>query len=472
MGSELEEAQTVRSLGGTGAESSASARGYEDVLSLIDDRPVDGVFAVHPRLYSDPTIFDLEMEHIFARTWVYLGHASQLAGDGGYFTSKIGRSPILVTRRGTQIFAFLNVCRHKGAILCRLEEGSAKAFTCPYHSWTYSNSGRLLGIKDRRSGHYPASFEDDDHDLTPIAGIASYNGLIFGSLSPDTPTLEEFLGDLRPILDIILAQGPSGMELIPGRAPYRFRANWKLQLDNGLDPYHVTSAHLSLVNMQKRRKSAEAVAASIRGMDWDKLRTVEHHAFNLRHGHAAYVSDNPKPEDHVLAKQFDALRGRLGDTAAAAMLKGYQLHIFPNLQIASSVTTIIRRFHPVSVDETEMDVRCLGAVGESVADRQLRLRQFEDFFGAAGLASPDDSIIYEDCQRGFSSPRIEKLQGYVRGIALAIDTPNAQAREFGIRPDQCLSGPASVATELNLHSPYREWRRMMDLGLRGEAAWG
>ena len=443
----------------------------DHILSLIDDRPDDGAFTVHPDVYADPDIFDLELRHIFARTWIYLGHASQLDGDGGYFTTRIGRSPVLVTRQGSRLSGFLNICRHKGALLCRLEEGSAKAFTCPYHSWTYSNTGRLIGIKDRSAGHYPESFGNDDHDLLPLARIASYKGLIFGSLSPDVPTLETFLGDLRPILDLILEQGPEGMELIPGRAPYRFKANWKLQVDNGLDPYHVTSAHRSLVDMQKQRKPMEAPPASIRGMDWVKLRTVQHHAFNISNGHAIYVSDNPAPEGHMLAEQFDALRNRLGDKAAKAMLNAYQIHIFPNLQIASSVTTIIRRFHPVSVDETEMDVRCLGAVGESVRDRQLRLRQFEDFFGAAGLASPDDSIIYEDCQRGFASFDLKPLQGYVRGLTLMSNTPNAQARDFGICPDQSLSSPAAVATEMNLHSPYREWRRMIRCGIRGEAVY-
>jgi len=153
------------------------------------------------------------------------------------------------------------------------------------------------------------------------------------------------------------------------------------------------------------------------------------------------------------------------------MLYGVQIHIFPNLQMASEMACIFRKFHPLAVDVTEMEVRCLGAIGEGREQRALRLRQFEDFFNASGMASPDDSVIYENCQRGFAGRGLPWLKGYSRGAGALEAGPNAEARRLNITPDNSLSAPARTTAEINLHSPYREWQRMLDAALAGRDAY-
>jgi hypothetical protein len=115
-----------------------------------------------------------------------------------------------------------------------------------------------------------------------------------------------------------------------------------------------------------------------------------------------------------------------------------------------------------------MDVRCLGVIGEDRKQRSLRLRQFEDFFNASGLASPDDCVIYENCQRGFACRASPWLNGYSRGLGALLSGGNDEARRLNISPVESLTASARTGAEINLHSPYREWRRMLTAVVEGQ----
>src|SRR5438477_12825160 len=191
--------------------------------------------------------------------------------------------------------SFFNVCRHKGAMLCAAEEGNAKYHVCPYHGWAYDASGKNVDIKDRKTGSYPPSFDAEDHNLVPLAKVASYRGFVFGSLSAEVPPLEDFLGDMRFFIDIVADQGPNGLEFIPGRCVYTYRGNWKVQLDNGLDPYHLTTTHLSYMHLQARRPGGEGHLEA-RPYDGAQRNSADGGTFALAHGHAATWLEQPEPE--------------------------------------------------------------------------------------------------------------------------------------------------------------------------------
>src|SRR2546427_2135129 len=176
----------------------------KDIRLYVDDRPAEGVFRVHRDVYSDPELHELEHKFIFERTWNFLALESQISKSNDFVTGHIGRTPVLATRDAKgRLCAFVNVCRHKGAMLCAAEEGNAKYHVCPYHGWAYDASGKNVDIKDRKTGSYPPSFEAEDHDLVPLARVASYKGFIFGSLSDEVPPLENFLGDMRFFIDVV-----------------------------------------------------------------------------------------------------------------------------------------------------------------------------------------------------------------------------------------------------------------------------
>jgi benzoate/toluate 1,2-dioxygenase alpha subunit len=448
-----------------------SAMDLKDIRLYVDDRPDESIFRVHRGVYSDPQLFELEQRYIFERTWNFLGLESQFPDPNDFITATIGRTPILVARDANKrIGAFVNTCRHKGAVVCAAEQGNARYHVCPYHGWSYDASGKNINIKDRKTGRYPDAFDAEDHDLIPIAKIESYRGLVFGSLSPDVPPLPDFLGDAAFFLDLVMEQGPAGMEYIPGRAVYTYRGNWKLQVDNGLDPYHLTSTHLSYIDIQARRRAGEGNVEA-RQFDWQKRAAAEGGSFGFPNGHSMMWLNQPEPEKRPIFPVLPEIRGRVGELRADWMIKARNTLVFPNMQIADSITLMLRTFHPLAVDRTEMRSYCLAPIGEAPDLRAWRLRQFEDFFNPGGMATPDDTVVYEECQRGFGAQPIGFLQGYSRGLAAMQQGPNDVARTLGIRPASSVQGPFDMFNEVVFHAPYREWARLMAAGQAGRKAY-
>jgi len=442
-----------------------------DLATIVDDRPDDGVFRLHRDAFADPAIFELEHKFIFVRSWNFLTLESQIKAPHDFATSFIGRTPVLVTRDAQgALNAFVNICRHKGALLCGAEQGNARYHTCPYHGWTYDSAGKNADIKDRKVAAYMPAFDGQSHDLLPIPRLATYKGLVFGSLSPDVPPLEDFLGDMRFFIDVAMDQSEAGMELVPGRMVYTYRANWKLQLDNNLDPYHLTSTHQSFIGVQTRRR-AGAGYTEARGYDWAKRAKTSAGAFTFRHGHAVYWTDQPEPEKRPIYPILDQLKRRVGPERAEWMLKNRNAQIFPNLQIADTAALMLRTYRPLAVDRTEMRSYCLAPIGEAVERRAWRLRQFEDFFNPSGLATPDDTVVYEDCQAGFGAEGFSYLQGYERGMAATQSGGDATAQALGLHPESSAAGTFETGIETGLHGPYREWRRLIQAGLDGAKAY-
>ena len=438
-----------------------------DMSELVDDRPGDGVFRVHRDVFASADLFELERAYIFERTWNFLTAESQVAQPHDFATAWIARTPVIVTRDGDgRINAFLNVCRHKGARIVGAEQGNARLLVCPYHGWSYDCAGRNHAIKDRGAAHYPPSFDGESHDLLPLPRVESYKGLIFGSLSPDVPPLAEFLGEMRVFLDLAMDQGPHGMEFVPGRVAYTYRGNWKLQLDNGVDPYHLTSTHLSFIGIQGRRRAGEG-NLDARQFDWAKRARREAGVFCFPYGHSVFWTDQPEAEKRPIYPTIDEVRSRVGEVRAEWMLRARNIQIFPNLQIADAMTLMLRTFRPLAVDRTEMRSYCLAPIGEKPELRAWRLRQFEDFFNPTGLATPDDTIVYEDCQRGMNAEGVEFLQGYARGMTALAPGANEPARRLGIVPELSAVGTFETGPETQFHPAYREWRRLMAAGFEG-----
>ena len=442
-----------------------------DLRDLVDDRPEDGVFRVHRDVFADPELHELERKFIFERTWNFLTIEAQVSKPNDFVTCWIAKTPVIVTRDAqNRVRGFLNVCRHKGAMIVASEQGNARYLVCPYHGWTYDCAGQNRDIKDRAAAAYAPSFDAESHDLVPLPRIESYKGLVFGSLSPDVPPLEEFLGEMKVFLDLAMEQGPNGMEFVPGRVAYTYRGNWKLQLDNGIDPYHLTSTHVSFIGIQARRREG-AGNLEARQFDWAKRARREAGVFCFPNGHSVFWTDQPEAEKRPIYPTIDEVRARVGAVRAEWMLRARNIQVFPNMQIADAMTLMLRTFRPVAVDRTEMRSFCLAPIGEKPELRAWRLRQFEDFFNPTGLATPDDTVTYEDCQRGMGAAGFSWLQGYARGIADLKPGANAPAEALGVTPAASAVGTFETGPETPFHPAYREWRRLMAAGIAGRKAY-
>jgi len=441
----------------------------EQIAALVDDRPQEGVFRVSRAAVREQAVFDLEMQRIFEGSWVFLGLACQIPNPHDFFTTHIGRQPVIVTRDAAgAIHCVVNSCRHRGALVCHRAAGNAKRHACQYHGWVYDSSGACVDVKDEKEGAYTDAFRAQDHGLQRVR-LGDYRGFLFGSLNPDVPSIEEHLGDVRTLLDLIVDQSEEGLELVPGVVRYVYEGNWKLQLENGTDPYHFTSTHPSYMQIlaeRGRAASAGRVADAAGGGHTSiyqnfNQKSVSRGAFCFPNGHAAIWGETPSTDARPLFAKRDALAARVGATRAKWMLYTRNLTIFPNVQFAENASLQMRIWRPLAPGRTEMTTYCLAPKGEDKAARAVRIRQYEEFFNPSGLATPDDATAYEDCQAGNTTPVIDYHQGYARGMAAVRSGPDEHARELGIAPLTSVLGAFDLGDETVFHGVYRAWRELL-----------
>ena len=441
---------------------------FSDIDRLIVDNVEQGEFWVHRDLYRDPAVFELEMKYIFERNWVFVGLDSQAPNPNDYFTTWIGRQPIIVARdKSGQLGAFVNSCAHKGARIAHHRHGNVKQWVCSYHGWAYDTAGQCIYIKDQESGCYAEPFNKLDHNLKKIR-FGQYRGFLFASLSDAVPSLDEHLGEAKKLLDLVWDQGPDGIEAIPGVSTYTYDANWKMQIENCIDAYHLTSCHPSFMNIVARRKAGESRNKQVKSIDFNVMDAVQGGTACLPRGHAIIYATNPSEEERGLYRHKDELVARVGETKAKWMLATRNLTIYPNVQFAENASLQMRVIRPLSVDKTEMTIYCIGARGESDAAREIRIRQYEDFFNTSGMATPDDTIAYEDCQVGHQARVLEWMQGTARGMAGHHRGSDDLSRDIGIEPETGFMGPMGAWDETVYFGGYRAWKQFIKDGLEAD----
>jgi benzoate/toluate 1,2-dioxygenase subunit alpha len=421
----------------------------------------DGVFELARRAFTDPALFELELAHIFEGTWLYVCHESQIPNPGDYFTTHMGRQPVVLVRgQDRQVRGFVNACAHRGAVLCRTRKGTAKFFTCPYHGWVYDTAGKNVEVKDRATGGYPPAFEQQSHDLTALPRVASYRGFVFASLNPDVSSLEEHLGDARLFVDLLVDQAPSGLEVLPGTSRYVNRGNWKLQGENGLDGYHFVTVHANYLAMLARRAPK---GGEVRRAYDDSLAARASGWYEFARGHGVMWATYPRPEARPVWEWKDDIERRLDPVRARWILRHQRnVLIYPNLLLQDNASTQVRVTRPLDVGSCEVSIYAIAPVGESDGARTTRLRQYEDFFNATGVATPDDLMVFEACQAGFAGALAAWQQGYARGGARIRTGQDEHARELAIHPR---SWGDDFQDEAMLHGQFREWERLLKEGI-------
>src|SRR5699024_1909515 len=197
---------------------------------------------------------------IFESNWVYLAHESQLPEIGDYFTTYIGRQPVVITRdKDGELHCLINAWAHRGAMLCRRKTDNRTTFTCPFHGWTFRNTGELLKVKDARNAGYPANFNKNGSPaLKKVPKFQHYRGFLFGSLNPNSIPLRQHLGAAANIIVSVVVQSPEDREVLEGASTYTYDGNWKLQPEDGADAYHVTAVHWHYAATTSRRQAGES----------------------------------------------------------------------------------------------------------------------------------------------------------------------------------------------------------------------
>lgn len=441
------------------------------LTDLIDDRPDEGIFRVNRAIFTDPAVFEAEMKVLFEDGWVFLGLESQAPDRHDFFTTFAGRVPILVQRDGEgTLRGFINSCPHKGARLAQVRQGNARLHVCPYHSWSFDSAGRNKAVKWQKAGCYSEAFGQQDHGLAALAHFASHRGFLFGSLAADVPPLADYLGEAAKLLDLVADQSDEGLELVPGQVTFTYEANWKLQLENCSDAYHFTSAHPSYIRVLERRQqemSTDVVASVWENSDYwkEEAQGVGGGSFSFANGHVLNWGVFGVTPAIPLYERAGELAERHGEARRDWMFNMRNLTIFPNLQVAENASSQLRVIRPVAPGLTEMRTWCIAPKGESAAARRQRIRQYEDFFNPTGMATPDDTVSYENCQIGFAGMSEPWLQGYARGMTASVTGGNRFADRIDLFPERSVLADSQLCDETLYHAYYRTWAARMQKSL-------
>lgn len=438
---------------------------FKKIDSMMEEDPEKGIYRCRRDMFTDPELFELEMKHIFEGNWIYLAHESQIPNKNDFFTYTMGRQPIFITRnKDNELKAFINACSHRGAMLCRTKKGNRAAHTCPFHGWVFNNNGKLVKVKDPDDAGYPESFNcEGSHNLKEVARFANYKGFLFGSLNKDVLPLEEHLGEAAKIIDMIVDQSPEGLEVLRGSSTYVYDGNWKVQAENGADGYHVSAVHWNYVATTGRRDKETDNTKAMDASTWAK-QDGGFYAFD--HGHMCLWMEWPNPKDRPIYQRRDELVEKHGEDKADWMIGNLRnLCLYPNVFLMDQFSSQIRQFRPIDVDKTEVTIYCIAPKGESPDARAQRIRQYEDFFNASGMATPDDLEEFRSCQKGFNATSLE-WNDMCRGSEHWITGPDDEAKKLGMNP--IMSG-AKTEDEGLYTVQHRYWVDTMKKAAQKEA---
>jgi len=350
---------------------------------------------VHGSLYTDRSIFARELAKIWYTTWVFVGHESEVPQANDYVRKRLGLQDVVMTRdKEGEVHLLLNRCAHRGNQVCDDDRGNSSSFRCPYHGWTYRNTGELLGYPYNQGYGGKNKL---DLGMGKVPRVASYQGFVFGSFAAEGPSLIEHLGAAAGEIDRLVGLSPEGkVELSAGWLQHKTKANWKLLAENETDGYHPQFVHGSIFGV---------TGSPIGALYSDSSTAVTR---NLGNGHS---ENDLRPE----FRKFDepmrwfgttaervpdyvaAMRQKHGEEAERLMVEGApHVMIFPNLFIAEIQVFNIQ---PVAVGECVQYATAVQLAGAPELNKRM-VSQSIGSVGPAGMLLADDTEMYERNQRG------------------------------------------------------------------------
>jgi len=334
---------------------------------------------VSSRVFADPNVFAHEQAAIFTKSWLYVGHRSQFDRAGAFIQAFAGTIPLVVSLDNNGRFhAMANVCSHRGSRICQVEYGHAEKFVCPYHNWVYNNVGDLVSVP-----RCPSSFDKSKWHLYRASRVETYRDLIFATFSPETVGLEEYLGDMRWYLDLVLNSSSAGTEVSAGTHRSILHCNWKIPAEQfASDSWHLQAVHASMAKLGMKNQDP-------RSEDSFHVWTSQGHGLICAASRSDFPNTFSEHLDQLLSQgQISPVQRRL--------LKGYIiLTIFPNLSIVFSTGLCsIRVWHPRRPDRTELWSWALYNKDAPDKVKAGIRRQVTQMFSPTGMLEQDDLEVW------------------------------------------------------------------------------
>ena len=425
----------------------------QDIADLV--RPD----SVHKRVYTDPAIFALEMQRIYGRAWIYVGHDSQVPGVGDFHTTRIGDQDVVMVRaQDGHVHVLYNRCPHRGAKLVPEGDGCAgRLFRCPYHAWTFRLDGTHLSAP-MRSGLADTAYDpaNPQFSMRALARVENYRGFVFASQSPHGPSLRDFLGNAATSIDNLCDRSPVGtVQVCGGVFRVQQPSNWKVFYENLHDTMHARVTHESSFTAAREQAAAmgempfELLIQDGNGEPYAFWEKLELRAYPYGHGYMEGIFDPAAAtRDPVARTHFACLAQAYGE-ARASEIVGMNRHntILYGSGSPHNVFQQFRVIRPLAVDRTLVEIqlfRCTGAPPE-VFDRALTYANLIN--SPSSNVMPDDVEVYRRCQEGNQTAGGDWV---------------SQHRYFGsdrVLPDGAVS--TNGTSELPMRNQFAAWRDYM-----------
>ena len=370
-------------------------------------RPIDELVKadaglVSRALFADEEIFRAEIDRIFSKAWLFIGHESLVPNPDDYFVSRMGTDSVILTRdRQGKIQVLLNSCAHRGMALCRYDHGNNRTFTCPYHGWSFSTDGNLVERPGELVGvpgfatHYMSELDKKQWGLKSVAQTFNYKGAIWATWDNEAMPFLDYIGDMTYYLDSALdhRDGREGeSEVIGGVQKWKISCNWKFAPENFIGDKHHDISH----------RSVDLVGIGPSGgkgrRDFTENRVCV--AFpNLGHGsigrlpHIEEMAYKSQFQNHPVVEQYyrevyEARVKRLGNS------KRVSPHavgtIFPNMSFHAHQPRTLAVFHPISATEMEMWRMYLIDKDAPAEVKDAARHYYLRYSGPGGLTESDD----------------------------------------------------------------------------------
>ena len=423
---------------------------------------------VHKDCYIDDEIFDLEMAHLFANTWVYVGHASQVPQVGDFYTTTVGTQPVVMVRHTDQSVRVLyNRCPHKGVQVAPDGCGNTgKFFRCPYHAWTFRTDGKLLSIPLKK-GYDNTGLEhcEASHGMVPVGAVQVYRDFVFCRLNPEGMGFDEFFGDSLSTLDNMVDRSPEGrLEVAGGVMRYMHHCNWKMLVDNQTDTCHPMVAHESSAGTAvkvwndappgtPKPMAVELFAPFMSPYEFFENMGIR--VWDNGHGHTG-VSDSIHADYSAVPGYMEQMVAAYGEERAQAILGDVRHNTvyFPNIMVKGPIQTL-RVFKPIAADKTLVESWTFRLVGapDLLLERTLMYNRLIN--APTSVVGHDDLEMYERAQTALHSRGSQWIN-----VARLYDP--AEVNQTNV--------VTNGTNEMQMRSQMRAWVKFMTATIPTEAA--
>ena len=424
---------------------------------------------VHRDVYTDPEVFRLEMKHLFANTWVYVGHASQIPEPGDYLTTEIGDQPVMASRHTDgSIHVFYNRCPHKGTKIASEACGNTgKFFRCPYHAWSFKTNGALLAIPFKK-GYDGTGLEETEavKGLAPVGASTVYRDFIFARLATSGVDFEAFFGDSLSSIDNMVDRSPEGRLVLEG-APLRYMhpCNWKMLVENQTDTCHPMVAHessagtaISVWEREQAKGGKKPMAVEVYApfmAPYDFFEKMGLRVWPNGHGHTG-VTTSIHADYSAIPGYFDQMADAYGEERARATLSEnrHNTCYFPNIMVKGPIQTL-RVFKPIAADRTLVESYTFRLVGapDMLFERTLMYNRLIN--APTSIVGHDDLEMYERAQLGLHADGMEWV--------------NIQ-RLYTPGEAEDVTDVAGGTSERQMRNQFHAWTKYMTMSMTPEGA--